>query len=58
VVIERMALTRGGSVRDQLKTLYPDGATHLVIELLDFLARLAALVSPPRTADRPPMTAA
>jgi hypothetical protein len=30
------------------KTPYRDGTTHLVIESLDFMARLAALVPPPR----------
>jgi Putative transposase len=35
-------------VRYRLKTPYRDCATHLVLEPLGFLARLAALVSPPR----------
>jgi hypothetical protein len=38
----------GGKVRYQLKTPYNNGTTHVVFELLDFLARLAALVPRPR----------
>jgi len=37
-----------GQVRYQLKTPYRDGTTHIVMEPLDFMARLAALVPPPR----------
>ena len=48
VSTERMALTSSGHVRYQLKTPYRDGTTHVVIEPLDFMARLAALVPPPR----------
>ncbi len=48
VATERMALTSSGHVRYQLKTPYRDGTTHVVIEPLDFMARLAALVPPPR----------
>ena len=48
VATERMALTSCGQVRYQLKTPYRDGTTHLVIEPLDLMARLAALVPPPR----------
>jgi Putative transposase len=32
----------------QLKTAYRDGTTHVLLEPLEFLARLAALVPPPR----------
>jgi Putative transposase len=35
-------------VRYQLKTPYRDGTTHIVLEPLDLMARLAALVPPPR----------
>jgi len=35
-------------VRYTLKTPYRDGTTHVVFEPLDFMARLAALVSRPR----------
>ena len=35
-------------MRDQLKTPYRDGTTHVVFESLDFIARLAALVARPR----------
>jgi len=46
--VERLALTSSGQVRYQLKTPYRDGTTHLVLEPLDLMARLAALVPPPR----------
>lgn len=45
---ERLALTASGQVRYTLKTPYRDGTTHIVLEPLDLLARLAALVPPPR----------
>jgi hypothetical protein len=32
----------------RLKTAYRDGTTHVILDPLDFLARLAALVPPPR----------
>ena len=35
-------------VRDTLKTPYRDGTTHIVLGPLDLMARLAALVPPPR----------
>ena len=35
-------------MRYQLKTPYRDGTTHVELEPLDFLARLAALVLRPR----------
>jgi hypothetical protein len=44
----RLSLTPGGLVRDQLKTPYSHGTTHVLIEPLDFIARLAALVPKPR----------
>jgi hypothetical protein len=31
-----------------LKNAYRDGTTHIVLELMDFIGRLAALVPPPR----------
>ncbi|WP_418888732.1 transposase [Methanothrix soehngenii] len=37
-----------GQVRYQLKTPYRDGTTHIVLEPLDLMARLCALVPPPR----------
>ena len=43
-----MSLTPNGNVRYQLKTPYRDGTTHVIFEPLDFLARLAALVTKPR----------
>jgi hypothetical protein len=45
---ERLDLTAQGQVRYRLKTPYRDGTTHIVLEPLDFIARLAALVPPPR----------
>ena len=48
VAVERLSLTPQGHVRYRLKTAYRDGTTHVVFEPLDFLARLAALVPPPR----------
>jgi hypothetical protein len=48
VAVERLALTPSGQVRYTLKTPYRDGTTHIVLEPLDLMARLAALVPPPR----------
>jgi hypothetical protein len=48
VATERLALTSSGQVRYQLKSAYRDGTTHIVMEPLDLVARLAALVPPPR----------
>jgi hypothetical protein len=48
VAVERMALTPSGHVRYTVKTPYRDGTTHIVLEPLDLMARLAALVKPPR----------
>ena len=45
---KRLWLTRGSSIRYQLKTPYRDGTTHVIFEPLDFIARLAALVPKPR----------
>ncbi|MBP9593510.1 MAG: transposase [Steroidobacteraceae bacterium] len=50
VATERMALTASGHVRYALKTSYRDGTTHIVLEPLDFMARLAALVRRRRAA--------
>jgi hypothetical protein len=48
VSTERLALTSQGNVRYTLKTPYRDGTTHIILEPLDFIARLAALVPKPR----------
>ena len=48
VASERLALTASGQVRYTLKTPYRDGTTHIVLEPLDLMARLAALVPPQR----------
>ena len=44
VATDRLALTPQGNVRYALKTPYRDGTTHIILEPLDFIARLAALV--------------
>ncbi len=48
VATERLALTPSRQVRYQLKAPCRDGTTHIVLESLDLMARLAALVPPPR----------
>ncbi len=48
VAEERLSLTAQGHVRYRLKNPYRDGTTDIVLEPLDFIARLAALVPPPR----------
>jgi hypothetical protein len=48
VSVERLSLTVQGQVRYRLKTPHRDGTTDIVLEPLDFIARLAALVPPPR----------
>jgi hypothetical protein len=44
VSVERLTLIAQGDVRYRLKVPYRDGTTHSLLEPLDFLARLAALV--------------
>jgi hypothetical protein len=39
---------KAGQVRHQPKAAYRDGTTHIVLEARDLMARLAALVPPPR----------
>jgi len=48
IAVERLALSSSGQVRYTLKAPYRDGITHIVLEPLDLMARLAALVPPPR----------
>ena len=48
VSTQRLSLTASGQVRYTLKTPYRDGTTHIVLEPLELMARLAALVPPPR----------
>ncbi len=48
IAVERLALTSSGQIRYQLKSAYRDGTTHIVLDPLDLMARLAALVPPPR----------
>lgn len=45
---ERMAITNQGKIRQTLKTPYRDGTTLIVLEPLEFIARLAALAPKPR----------
>jgi hypothetical protein len=45
---ERLKLNRASQVVLQLKSPYKDGTTHIVMEPLEFMERLAALVPRPR----------
>ena len=45
---ERLAFNQAGQVVLTLKTPYRDGTTHIVMEPLEFMQRLAALVPRPR----------
>ncbi|MCP4287111.1 MAG: hypothetical protein GY792_22145 [Gammaproteobacteria bacterium] len=38
----------GGNVRCQLKTLYQDESTLVILDPLDFIARLTALIPTPK----------
>ena len=48
VVHARMSLTNSGKVLYKLKKKFRDGSTHVVLDPLDLIARLAALVPRPR----------
>ena len=41
-------MTRNGRVRYELKTPWRNGTTHVILEPLDFISRLVALVPKPR----------
>ena len=41
-------MTQHGKVRYELKTPYRDGTTHIFFDPIDFIGKLAALISPPR----------
>ena len=43
-----MAVSGVGELRYEIKMPYRDGTTHVIFELLDFIARLVALVPKPR----------
>jgi len=45
---ERLSLLPDGRVLYALKNRWRDGTTHVAFEPVDFVARLAALVPPPR----------
>jgi hypothetical protein len=44
----RLSLTAQGDLRYRIKSPWRDGTTHLILQPLDFLARLASLVPKPR----------
>ena len=48
VAVPRLSLSSTGKVVYTLKTPYRDGTTQVAFELVDFIARLAALVPKPR----------
>jgi hypothetical protein len=48
VAERRLSLIRNSMVRYQLKAPNRDGTTHVIFEPLDFISKLAALVSKPR----------
>lgn len=45
---QRLSLTESGKIRYELKTPYRNGTTHIILEPLDFISKLAALVPAPR----------
>ena len=45
---ERLSLNARGQVVYKLKTAYDNGTTHIVLDPLDFLSRLASLIPRPR----------
>jgi len=45
---KRLSLSPQGRVRYQLKTPWKNGTTHVEFEPVDFIAKLAALLPPPR----------
>ena len=45
---KRLSISPQGRVRYQLKTPWPNGTTHVEWDAVDFIAKLAALVPPPR----------
>jgi len=44
----RLSISPQGKVRYQLKTPWRDGTTHVEFEPIEFMAKLAALIPPPR----------
>ena len=50
---ERLKRNRAGQVVLQLKSPYKDGTTHIVMEPLEFMERLAALVPAPASPSDP-----
>ncbi len=48
VADKRLSLAPDGNIRYKLKTPYRNGTTHVILEPMDLMARLAALVPRPR----------
>ncbi len=48
IAVDRLSLTSQGSIRYALKSPYRDGTPHVVFKLLDFMARLVALIPIPQ----------
>ena len=48
VADKRLSFAPDGNIRYALKNPYRDGTTHVILEPMDFIARLAALVPRPR----------
>jgi hypothetical protein len=48
VADKRLSLAPDGNIRYKLKTPYRNGTTHVILEPMDFMARLEALVPRPR----------
>jgi hypothetical protein len=48
IAARRLSISPQGRVRYELKTPWRNGATHVEFEPVDFIGKLAALVSPPR----------
>nr|WP_238526937.1 transposase [Glaciecola nitratireducens] len=45
---QRLSMTNHGKVRYELKTPCSDGTTHVFLDPIDFIGKLAALIPPPR----------
>jgi hypothetical protein len=53
LTLDRLSLTENDHIRYALKKPWHDGTTHIIFEPLDFMARLASLVPPPRESPTP-----
>jgi hypothetical protein len=45
---QRLSIADHRKVRYELKSPYRDGTTHVFFDPIDFIGKLAALISPPR----------